>query len=120
WRLFFNPISPVSFGCLGVSPTLPFPANFPWPALYLGNEFRTAQSDRISLLTAVLAIPLQVGVLLLVLRRSSNTRLYQLGLTGRRFVRNFLAGILGWFTLTPFVYLILLVVNLAWLRWVHL
>jgi membrane protease YdiL (CAAX protease family) len=55
---------------------------------------------RVGLLAAVLAFPFQVASILWVVRRLSDTRSYQLGLTTRRLGRNTLLGVLAWFAVT--------------------
>ncbi len=52
----------------------------------------------------VMALPLQVGVILLLLGAGSGTQPYQLGLTTHRLAANLCLGYLAWMILTPLVY----------------
>jgi membrane protease YdiL (CAAX protease family) len=60
-------------------------------------------TTRLALWVQTVAFPLQLVSIPLLFYLASGTRLYQLGLTLHRAGRNFLAGVLAWFTLTPFV-----------------
>lgn len=51
-----------------------------------------------------MALPLQVGVILLLLAGGSGARPYQLGLTTHRLAANLCLGFLAWMILTPLVY----------------
>ncbi len=58
---------------------------------------------RCQLWGGILALPLQLGSILLVVHLVSGTRLYQLGLHTSRWGRNVLVGFLAWATFTPFI-----------------
>jgi membrane protease YdiL (CAAX protease family) len=70
-------------------------------------DVRAPAQVREMLWLADLSFPLTALSIVLFLRLVSGTRPYQLGLTIHRAGRNFLAGVLAWVSLTPFVYVVL-------------
>ena len=84
---------------------------YPWfygPELVAAAESKTIDADekrqalsRLSLWPSALAAPFQVLTFPLIFAACSGTRLEQLGLTGRRFGRNLLSGLVGMLVLAP-------------------
>lgn len=68
---------------------------------------------------SVLASPFQVGLVLLLLQRTSDTQTYQLGWTGHRAVPNVVAGYLCWLVLMPCILLLYQSVGALYERWLH-
>jgi membrane protease YdiL (CAAX protease family) len=93
---------------------------FVWPnliaqmvgALFSGAGGDTAEAvaakkARMQLVTMLLATPFQVFTCPIVFAQMSDTRLYQLGITMHNWLRNLLAGLIGFIAFTPFTYLAL-------------
>jgi membrane protease YdiL (CAAX protease family) len=70
------------------------------------NEMTLTEKAELGARASLLALPLQVTLLLLLLRWSSGARLYQIGLHLQRFRPNLELGFLCWLVLTPAVYFI--------------
>src|SRR5262249_3050721 len=68
---------------------------------------------RVGIWSAAFATPLQILCIPVLLRVSSGTRPYQLGLTTHRWRRNVILGVLGWLLLSPVVHTVNLLVNYA-------
>src|SRR5437899_1464917 len=78
-------------------------ANSQWPALAI----------RKGLWCVPLALPFQIGLILLFFRNQVGARLYHFGLTLRRAGQNAMVGLFAWLTLAPLV----LFLHLALLIW---
>jgi membrane protease YdiL (CAAX protease family) len=92
-----------------------------WPLALQGFLFSHDELDRLRgfLRLQALTFPLPALALLVLLRILSGTRPYQVGLTTHRLFWNVLAGLLAWVCLTPFVYVVLDLVNWLTSRLFH-
>jgi len=64
------------------------------------------QEDDIRLAISFLSLPVQIATILVILRKASHARPYQLGITTARWTGNLLLGFLLWLLTTPVIYLI--------------
>jgi membrane protease YdiL (CAAX protease family) len=96
----------------------------PFLTLLYGNDFLaalnrkdTAAASRYAIWSAVLAFPLQLASVAALLKVSGG-RAYQVGLTGRRWFRDVLLGVMAFFALMPFVNMFHIAVAWAWREYV--
>src|SRR6266700_470894 len=75
---------------------------------------------RQSFWASTLTFPIALASVLLLFRWLSGTRVYQLGLTTQRLLRNVAIGIAAWIVFTPFLSVLNEVLGLAFKHWLSL
>jgi membrane protease YdiL (CAAX protease family) len=83
-----------------------------------GVEARQTAFTWVALWVSTLALPLEVASILVLLRGSSGTRPYQLGLTMSHAGKNAFAGFLTWMAFTPCVLAVYLFASYCW-KWTN-
>jgi membrane protease YdiL (CAAX protease family) len=72
----------------------------------LSDYWPHLQKDDSGLAVSLLSLPLQIATILVILRKTSRARSYQLGITTARWTGNLVLGFWAWLLTTPLVYLI--------------
>jgi membrane protease YdiL (CAAX protease family) len=83
-----------------------------------GVEAQQAAFTWVQLWWSTLALPLEIGAILLLVYRGSGTYPYQLGLTTSHVGKNAFAGFLTWMAFTPCVLALYLFANWCW-KWTN-